>query len=445
MVDSDPDGGGGVPDVSDLFCHYNSLYFRNSLGSCAVSWAEDPLPDRDVSTCDYYPGGGGCIILLSKSLCKCHDESDLKNALLHEMIHAYICIKDNNSNHSDHGSKFQKLMNTINSSSVADPHRPVEGYNITLHHEISKKYFHYKCQSCGDLITSTKMRGPSGNDCIERKDVDDPCQNSNCHWHRHKQRCLGSYHRVQESSPGCLEPKPSKAVAALNEGKAEEPVCQSWPPTHTSNKSRRSNINEQEDASTEFLHVTDDAVGCSKLESSRDRSNKKIKLLKDVILDLQRTDTVREAPKRPRTPALENQECSRRKKRKHSKRDGSYAVIIEWLNYYCFSDPDEDEVPLINKRTERRRQQKLHEMALSREPINCVEVGSSSYTVGSCSLDPGDNSNLEIVPASRPEERSWPNHPVDSNGAAGNQAGHESMSSPLDSPVGGEIVDISDG
>ncbi|CAN6313571.1 unnamed protein product [Urochloa humidicola] len=396
MVGSDPERSGGAPDVSELFCHYNSLYFRDSLGSCAVSWAEDPLPDRDVSTCDYYPGGGGCIILLSKSLRECHDESDLKNALLHEMIHAYICIKDNNSDHSDHGAKFQKLMNTINLSSLADPYRPVDGYSITLLHEIRKKYYHYKCQRCGDLIKSIKTRLPSGDDCIERKGVDDPCQNSKCHWHRHKQRCSGSYCRVHESLPGG-----PKAEEALNEGKAEEAVC------------KRSNKNEREDASAEFLHVT---------------------------------ETVHESQKRPRTAVLENQECSRQKKRKQSKQDGSYSVIIEGLNYCCYSESDEDEVPLINKRTERRRRQKLHEMSIARESSNYVEpVSSTSHTFGSCLLDPGDSSKLEIVPTSWPEERSWLVHSVDSNGVAGNQAARESMSSPLDSPIRGEIVDISDG
>ncbi|CAL4938288.1 unnamed protein product [Urochloa decumbens] len=441
MAGSDPYRSGGAPDVSELFCHYNSLYFRDSLWSCAVSWAEDPLPGRDVSTCDYYPGGGGCIILLSKSLCECHDESDLKNALLHEMIHAYICIKDNNSDHSDHGAKFRKLMNTINLSSVDDPHRPVDGYSITLLHEIRKKYYHYKCQSCGDLIKSIKMRLPSGDDCIEGKGVDDPCQNAKCHWHRHKQRCSGSYCRAQESLPGG-----PKVEEALSEGKAEEAVCKSWHFSHTSDQGRRSNKNEREDASAEFLHVTDHAVGSSGPDSSsKDRSNKKMKLSKDVCFDLQMTETVHEAPKRPRTAVLENQECSGRKKRKQSKRDDSYSVIIEGLIYYYYSESDEDDVPLINKRTERRRRQKLHEMSIARESSSYVEpVSSSSHTVGSCLLDPGDSSQLEIVPASWPEERSWPIHSVGNNGIAGNQAGHESVSSPLDSPVRGEIVDISD-
>ena len=32
MAGSDPG-----PDISDLFCHYNALYFHDSLGACAVS------------------------------------------------------------------------------------------------------------------------------------------------------------------------------------------------------------------------------------------------------------------------------------------------------------------------------------------------------------------------------------------------------------------------
>ena len=236
------------------------------------------------------------------------------------------------------------------------------------------------------------------------------------------------------------------AVEAFNEVKVEEPACTSWHPTHTSNKSRRSNRNKREDASTEFLHV-DNAVGCSGPDSSsKDGSNKKIKFSKDASSDLRRTETVQEAPKRPRTAVLDNQECSRRKKRKQSKRYGSYSVIIEWLNYYCLSESDEDEVPLINKRTERRRRQRLHEMSLARESNDVVEFGSStSHTVGSCALAPKDNGKLEIVPASQPEERSCSINPVASNGVAGNQTGHEPMSSPMDSPIRGEIVDISDG
>jgi hypothetical protein len=46
MVDMDPDGSGGPLDICKLFCNYNAIYFRHSLDMCAVSWTEDPLPDR---------------------------------------------------------------------------------------------------------------------------------------------------------------------------------------------------------------------------------------------------------------------------------------------------------------------------------------------------------------------------------------------------------------
>jgi hypothetical protein len=84
-------------------------------------------------------------------------------------------------------------------------------------------------------------------------------------------------------------------------------------------------------------------------------------------------------------------------------------------------------------------------MSLARESSDVESGSSTSHTVGSCALAPKDNSKLEIVPASQPEERSCSSHPVASNGIAGNQAGHEPMPSPMDSPIRGEIVDISDG
>ncbi|KAK3150895.1 hypothetical protein QOZ80_3AG0239100 [Eleusine coracana subsp. coracana] len=427
MVGSDPAGSGGAPDIYKLFFDYNGIYFGGSLDPCAVCWAEDPLPDRDVSTCDYYPEGGGCVILLSKSLYKCKN-GFLKNVLLHEMIHAYICIKDGNSNHSDHGAEFRKLMNAINLSSVADPHRPVDGYNITLHHEIRKKYHDYKCESCGDLLKSIKMKGPSYDDCIEKIGADGLCQNLKCHWHRHKKRCSGSYHRVQEPAPGSLELKRSKAEEALDDGMTVETVCKSLHPT--SNKGEK-------------------GLG----SSSRDKSNKKIKLSKDVGFDLRTNDIVQEVAKRPRTAVLQNQECSRRKKRKPSNWDGAYSVVIEWLNYYSVSDSDEDEVPLINKRTERRKRQKIIEMSLAREFSDGVKFASSTsgsvngtndIDIGSRSSEPGNDRRFAIVAASRPEERLLPNHAV-ANHEAGDKATHESMSSPLHSPIRGDIIDISDG
>ncbi|KAL6649499.1 hypothetical protein ACP70R_013723 [Stipagrostis hirtigluma subsp. patula] len=437
MVGSDPAGGGGAPDIYELFCHYNALYFRDSLGACAVCWADDPLPHRDVSTCDYYPGGGGCMILLSKSLYECHNDADLKNVLLHEMIHAYICIKYNNSNHSDHGAKFQKLMNAINSISVADPHRPAGGYNITMLHEIRKKYYHYKCESCGDLVKSIKLRGPSHDDCIESLGANDLCQNSKCHWHRHMKQCSGTYHRV-ELAPESGEVKCSKLKRHLMATKLNNPSAKVGVP-HVHQIQAEKAINMK---------------GKMLLLSSVISLLTKLAVQDWIRLQETTAETVEEAPKRTRTASLKNQECSRQKKRKLSKCGNSYAVIIEWLNYYCVSDSDEEEVPLINKRTERRKRQRLLVISQARDSSNDEKCTSSTSHiingindgyVGCCSLDSGDSSKSVTMPALKTEEKLLAGRALDSHGVAGNQAGHEPVPSHMDSPVRREVVDLSDG
>ncbi|KAK8958130.1 hypothetical protein KSP40_PGU007278 [Platanthera guangdongensis] len=41
------------PDIYELFCHYNSLYFGDALGTCIVSW--DPRMTRSRSSLLYSP------------------------------------------------------------------------------------------------------------------------------------------------------------------------------------------------------------------------------------------------------------------------------------------------------------------------------------------------------------------------------------------------------
>lgn len=235
--------------------------------------------------------------------------------------------------------------------------------------------------------------------------------------------------------------------------KVEESAPGSWHNAHTSIKGGKGNKHELEETSAGF--PPDDSIGISGMESSsRDTANKKIKLSKDIGLDRLTATTVQEAPKRPRTTSLKkNQECSRQKKRKISKWDGSYSVIIEWLNYYSVDESDEDEVPLINKRTERRKRQKLLKLVLARESnsgsegassTSFVENGRNSSSAGSYPLSQGDNDKSENVQANRVDGSSLPDHPVSSHVAAEDKAG-QAASSPLNSPTRGIVVDISDG
>ena len=84
---------------------------------------------------------------LGVSLTRClHSQfrpvKELKETLLHEMIHAhlFLCkIRD-----SDHGPRFQATMKEINESSVFDPYRPWDGYQISIFHTMHAEVDSYR-------------------------------------------------------------------------------------------------------------------------------------------------------------------------------------------------------------------------------------------------------------------------------------------------------------
>ena len=51
---------------------------------------------------------------ISIPLLKLRPRKDLVETLLHEMIHAYLFVTDNNDNHDGHGPEFHKHMYRIN-------------------------------------------------------------------------------------------------------------------------------------------------------------------------------------------------------------------------------------------------------------------------------------------------------------------------------------------
>eukprot|EP01056_Protomagalhaensia_sp_Gyna25_P004826 Protomagalhaensia_sp_Gyna_25__4825@NODE_496_length_3265_cov_96_813391_g387_i0_p1_GENE_NODE_496_length_3265_cov_96_813391_g387_i0NODE_496_length_3265_cov_96_813391_g387_i0_p1_ORF_typecomplete_len315_score8_57SprTlike/PF10263_9/9_1e17SprTlike/PF10263_9/2_5e03Peptidase_M76/PF09768_9/0_044_NODE_496_length_3265_cov_96_813391_g387_i02961240 len=74
-----------------------------------------------------------CIIRLSEPLLIYRDTTDLKQTLIHEMIHAY-CFKFNLEKSRDgHGAVFCNFMNTINQAT---------GLRITVYHSFSEEVEH---------------------------------------------------------------------------------------------------------------------------------------------------------------------------------------------------------------------------------------------------------------------------------------------------------------
>jgi hypothetical protein len=70
----------------------------------------DKCTDNQCTYIDYLTflqAGGGCIIRLSEPLLKFRPPEDLKETLLHEMIHAKIFLTSTVRDHDDHGPQFQ--------------------------------------------------------------------------------------------------------------------------------------------------------------------------------------------------------------------------------------------------------------------------------------------------------------------------------------------------
>ncbi len=176
---------------------------------------------------------GGCEIVLSVPLLQFRSSKELKETLLHEMIHAllfvtkfelvlfsfqnsFLTIFSHNDNHDDHGPNFKNLMVDINTSSVSDQFRPSDGYNISVYHNFVDevnyhRQHHWKCDRCQRVKKRSMNRPPSEKDCLRyRKDESgwipncppdrNRCGLSRCDIHDHMRECGGQWVKVQEPS-----------------------------------------------------------------------------------------------------------------------------------------------------------------------------------------------------------------------------------------------------
>ncbi|KAF7072463.1 hypothetical protein CFC21_077582 [Triticum aestivum] len=196
MADPDADES---PDLWQLFCHYDRLYFRGELDAAAfaVEWA---YPRMRTTTCF-----GSCSfgdlskIILYEPMLQWRTNADMKNALLHLMIHAIIFVKHGMKN-LGHGPVFRDWMDAINTCTAEDLMRPTGGYRITTTHDFSEEKscniqgIPWKCEWCGvTLLRATNLGPPSDSCCIENVSEDATCGNMLCQWHNHKMDCGGTY------------------------------------------------------------------------------------------------------------------------------------------------------------------------------------------------------------------------------------------------------------
>lgn len=110
-----------TPDLQALFVQFNDQFFWGQLEAVEVKWSVRMTLCAGI--CSYEGKGGMCSIRLSEPLLKLRPRKDLVETLLHEMIHAYLFVTNNDKDREGHGPEFCKHMHRINS---------LTGANITV-------------------------------------------------------------------------------------------------------------------------------------------------------------------------------------------------------------------------------------------------------------------------------------------------------------------------
>lgn len=149
-----------------------------------------------------YERGGGCRIKLSEPLLKFRPSLELKETLLHEMIHAWMFL-EKIRDQGDHGPCFQEKMHFINRAAFTDHQRPPQGYNITVYHSMHAEVnqyrtHHWQCPKCGNIVKRAMNRKPQEADCRGRQGKGPDCKDTKCAYHMHQRFCGGDYTKVAE-------------------------------------------------------------------------------------------------------------------------------------------------------------------------------------------------------------------------------------------------------
>ncbi|CAH7042045.1 DNA-dependent metalloprotease SPRTN [Phodopus roborovskii] len=198
-----------TPDLQALFLQFNDRFFWGQLEAVEVKWSVRMTLCAGI--CTYEGRGGMCSIRLSEPLLKLRPRKDLVETLLHEMIHAYLFVTNNDKDREGHGPEFCKHMHRINQ---------LTGANITVYHTFHDEVDEYRrhwwrcngpCQHKQPYYGYVKRatnRAPSAHDYW---------------WADHQKTCGGTYIKIKEpenySKKGRGKAKPGKQPASAVENK----------------------------------------------------------------------------------------------------------------------------------------------------------------------------------------------------------------------------------
>ncbi|XP_076358186.1 DNA-dependent metalloprotease SPRTN [Tachypleus tridentatus] len=183
------------PDIHGLFIEFNDTYFWGRLQGVEVRWS--PRMTLCAGLCCYEGRGGLCSIRLSIPLLKLRPRKDLVQTLLHEMIHAYLFVTQNNKDHDSHGPEFHKHMARINL---------LTGAKITVYHNFHDEVSEYR-QHWWRCTGPCQKRPPYYG--IVRRAMNRPPAPRDFWWEEHQKSCGGVYVKIKEPEEKLNKRKPS--------------------------------------------------------------------------------------------------------------------------------------------------------------------------------------------------------------------------------------------
>lgn len=184
------------PNIYDLLQIYDHSFFEERLGSVELKWSKRMTLCAGV--CSYKEGL--VSIRLSEPLLKLRPVKDLKETLLHEMIHAYLMVTGKESGRDGHGDAFLALMWQINEQTGLDIsvyhgfHDEVDFYRVHIWRcsgpcQFRSPYYGY--------VRRAMNRAPSSKDHW---------------WSQHCISCGGTFVKVSEPPPS----KPEKRKRVIS-------------------------------------------------------------------------------------------------------------------------------------------------------------------------------------------------------------------------------------
>lgn len=179
-----------TPDIHALFLQFDRLYFRSRLANVEVRWS--PRMTLCAGLCCYEGHGGLCSIRLSKPLLALRPRKDLVQTLLHEMIHAYLFVTNNNKDHDGHGPEFLEHMNRINK---------ISGANVTIYHSFHDEVNSFRThwwQCDGPCRQRSPYHG------LVKRSMNRPPGPRDTWWDQHRSTCGGVFTKTKE--PDAVKP-----------------------------------------------------------------------------------------------------------------------------------------------------------------------------------------------------------------------------------------------